>query len=176
MATIAIEVRALGERALARGALLDDESSDGLSYYLAASALAFAGDFQTAEAALTAAIHDAQSRGSVLGFATASHVRAMTILMRGRLDGAATDARHALAVERHGLQLGFGGARMVLASVMIEQADLERASRHLDAAEAAYGEHDPFRLRFSRSEAAWRSTPGTPRRHSRSSLRVERSR
>ena len=140
------QVRALGERALARGALLDDESSDGLSYYLAASALAFAGDFQTAEAALTAAIHDAQSRGSVLGFATASHVRAMTILMRGRLDGAATDARHALAVERHGLQLGFGGARMVLASVMIEQADLERASRHLDAAEAAYGEHDPFRL------------------------------
>jgi DNA-binding CsgD family transcriptional regulator len=140
------EVRALGERALARGALLDDESADGLSYYLATGALAFAGDFQTAEAALTAAIHDAQSRGSVLGFATASHVRAMTILMRGRLDGAATDARHALAVERNGWRLGFGGARMVLATVMVEQADLERARRHLDAADAADGGDDPFRM------------------------------
>ena len=140
------EVRALGERALARGALLDDESADGLSYYLATGALAYAGDFQTAEAALTAAIHDAQSRGSVLGFATASHVRAMTILMRGRLDGAATDARHALAVERNGWRLGFGGARMVLATVMIEQEDLERAKRHLDAADAADGGDDPFRM------------------------------
>ena len=76
----AAEVRDLAERALARGALLDDEKSDGLSYYLAAGALAFAGDLQTAEAALTAAVQEAQSRGSVLGFATASHARAMTIL------------------------------------------------------------------------------------------------
>ena len=140
------EVRALGERALARGALLDDEGAEGLSYYLAASALAFAGDLQMAEAALTAAIHEAQSRGSVLGFATASHVRAMTILMRGRLDGAATDARHALAVERHGWRLGLGGARMVLASVMIEQGELDRARRQLDAADAASSGDDPFRM------------------------------
>lgn len=77
------EVRELAVRALANGALLDDETADGMPYYLAAAALAVAEDLQTAEAALTAAVEDAQTRGSVLGFATASAVRAMTILLRG---------------------------------------------------------------------------------------------
>ena len=140
------EVRAVAEQALARGALLDDETADGLSYYLAAGALAFAEDLQTAEAALTAAVQDAQSRGSVLGFATASHARAMTIMLRGRLLDAAGDARYALAVERHGWRLGTGGARVVLASVEIERGDLEAARRHLEAAEAVAGDGDPFRL------------------------------
>jgi DNA-binding CsgD family transcriptional regulator len=142
----AAEVRDLAERALARGALLDDEKSDGLSYYLAAGALVFAGDLQTAEAALTAAIQEAQSRGSVLGFATASHGRAMTILKRGRLKDAALDARHALAVERDGWRLGLGGARVVLAHTLIERGDLEGAERNLIAADAATSEDDPFRL------------------------------
>ena len=142
------DVRAVAEQALARGALLDDETADGLSYYLAAGALAFSEDLQTAEAALTAAVEDAQSRGSVLGFATASHVRAMTILMRGRLLDAAGDARYALAVERHGWSLGTGGARVVLASVEMERGDLEAAQRHLQGAEAAAGKGDPFRLSF----------------------------
>ena len=139
------EVRDLAERALARGALLDDEKSDGLSYYLAAGALAFAGDLQMAEAALTAAVQEAQSRGSVLGFATASHTRAMAILKRGRLRDAALDARHALAVERDGWRLGLGGARVVLAHTLIERGDLDAAKGHLDKAEAAPSEGDPFR-------------------------------
>jgi ATP/maltotriose-dependent transcriptional regulator MalT len=140
------DVRELAEQALARGALLDDETADGLAYYLAAGAIAFAEDLQTAEVALTAAVQDAQSRGSVLGFATASHVRAMTILMRGRLLDAAGDARYALAVERHGWRLGMGGARVVLASVEIERGDLEAARHHLETADAAAGDGDPFRL------------------------------
>jgi ATP/maltotriose-dependent transcriptional regulator MalT len=140
------EVRDLAERALARGALLDDEKSDGLSYYLAAGALAFAGDLQMAEAALTAAVQEAQTRGSVLGFATASHGRAMAILKRGRLLDAALDARHALAVERDGWRLGLGGARVVLAHTLIERGDLDAAKRHLDTAEATTTETDPFRL------------------------------
>ena len=143
----AADVRAVAEQALARGALLDDETADGLSYYLAVGALTFSEDLQTAEAALTTAVEDAQSRGSVLGFATASHVRAMTILMRGRLLDAANDARYALAVERHGWSLGMGGARVVLANVEIERGDLEAAQRHLQGAEAA-GAGDPFRLSF----------------------------
>jgi DNA-binding NarL/FixJ family response regulator len=138
--------RALAERALARGALLDEETSDGLTYHLAAVALTFAEDLQMAEAALTAAVQDAQSRGSVLGFATASHARAMTILMRGRLPDAAGDARLALAVERHGWRVGLGGARVVLATVEIERGNLAKANRHLELAEAAMGESDAFRL------------------------------
>ena len=140
------EVRELAERALDRGALLEDETADGLNYYLASGALAFADELSSAEASLTAAVQEAESRGSVLGFATASHVRAATILMRGRLNDAVTDATHALAVENHGWRLGLGGARVVLAQVLIEKGDLDGAAVHLDAAEADQGPADPFAL------------------------------
>jgi DNA-binding CsgD family transcriptional regulator len=136
------EVRELAERALGWGALLDEETSEGWTYYLAALALVFAGDLQMAEAALTAAVHDAQSRGSVLGFATASHLRALAILRRGRLPDAALDARCALATERDGWRTGAGTARAVLARVAIERGDHETAARHLDAAEVAIGAGD----------------------------------
>ena len=103
------EVRDLAERALARGALLEDETADG-PVYLPAFALSIAEDLQTAEAALTAAVEDARTRGSVLGFANASHMRSIAILLRGRIPDAAADARQALAVERHGWRLSLTGA------------------------------------------------------------------
>ena len=133
----ATEVCALAERALGRGALLEDETSAGISYYLATFALAFAEALQTAEAALMAAIEDAQSRGSVLGFAIASRLRARAILMRGRLRDAELDARHAMAVERGDLYPGRGAARTILSTVMLEQGDLERARNFLDQADRA---------------------------------------
>ena len=77
----------------------------------------------------------------------------MTFSVRGRLDGAATDARHALAVERDGWRL-IQANRMVLTTVMIEQEDLDGAKRHLDAADAADGGDDPFRSRCCPFEAA----------------------
>jgi DNA-binding CsgD family transcriptional regulator len=140
------EVRDKAARALARGALLDEETADGLTYYLAAGALAVAEDLQTAEAALTAAIVDAETRGSVLGFATASDVRAGTVLLRGRIMDAAGDARNALAMERDDRRLGLGGARIVLANCLVEAGDFAGAERHLDAADAAMGEAHPFRV------------------------------
>jgi DNA-binding CsgD family transcriptional regulator len=142
----ATEVRALAERALGRGALLEAETSAGLAYYCAAAALAFAEDLQTAEVALTAAIEDAQSRGSVLGFAIASRLRARTILMRGRLTDAAADARHALAVEHRDWLMGRGGARAILSAVMLEQGDLARARQYLDEAVGVAGPADPLRI------------------------------
>ncbi|HEU0025249.1 MAG TPA: AAA family ATPase, partial [Thermoleophilaceae bacterium] len=62
-------VRTLAGRALARGALLDDEGAEGIVYYLATAALTVAEDLQMAEAALAAAVDDARSRGSALGLA-----------------------------------------------------------------------------------------------------------
>ena len=134
-------MRELAERALARGALLEDETADGPVYYLPAFALSIAEDLQTAEAALTAAVEDARTRGSVLGFANASHMRSVAILLRGRIPDAAADARQALAVERHGWRLSLGGARVVLANCLIERGDFRAARRHLAAAEAGPGEH-----------------------------------
>jgi DNA-binding CsgD family transcriptional regulator len=139
------EVRALAERALARGALLEDETADGPVYYLPAFALSIAEDLQTAEAALTAAVEDARTRGSVLGFANASHMRSIAILLRGRIPDAAADARQALAVERHGWRLSLSGARIVLANCLIERGDLRAARRHLSAAERGPGTQAPTR-------------------------------
>jgi DNA-binding CsgD family transcriptional regulator len=144
--TPAAEVRELATRSLAGGALLDDETSDGLAYYLATTALTFAGDLHMAEAALTAAVEEAGSRGSILGFATAAHLRARTIRRRGRLGDAALDARRAVAVERDGWRFGLGGARVVLADLLIERGALGRAERQLDLADAARVETDPFQF------------------------------
>jgi tetratricopeptide (TPR) repeat protein len=87
------EVGELAARALSRGRLLEDETADGPVYYLPAFALSIAEDLQTAEAALTAAVEDAPTRGSALGFANAVYMRSVAILLRGRVPEAARDAR-----------------------------------------------------------------------------------
>lgn len=130
-------VHDLAVRALARGALLEDETADGISYYLASGTLVLAEALTTAEAALTAAVQDAQSRGSVLGFATASYFRSMAILRRGRMDDAAADARQAIAAERHGWRLAIPAARAGVAETLMETGELEAARKQLSLAELA---------------------------------------
>jgi DNA-binding CsgD family transcriptional regulator len=137
-------VREMALCALADGALLADESSDGLSYYMAVLALAHSDEIQLAEDALASAIDEAMARGSVLGFATASLVRATTLYLAGALPEAATAARHAVSARREGWRMGLGGAHVTLANVCLEQSDLAGAARHLVVAEAAMGEPDPF--------------------------------
>jgi DNA-binding CsgD family transcriptional regulator len=127
-------VHDLAARALGRGALLQDETADGIAYYLASLGLLLAEDLQGAEIALTAAVEDARSRGSVLGFATASFVRSAAILRRGRLADAAADARNALAAERQGWWLAVPAARAVLAECLLEAGDPAGAERELIAA------------------------------------------
>jgi tetratricopeptide (TPR) repeat protein len=128
------EVHELAARALGRGALLEDETADGIAYYLAALALVLSEDLQGAEIALTAAVEDARSRGSVLGFATASFVRSTAIIRRGRLGEAAADARRAIAAEPQGWRLAVPAARAVLADCLLEMGDLDAAERELLAA------------------------------------------
>jgi DNA-binding CsgD family transcriptional regulator len=124
-------VRSLARRALGSGALLDDETSDGLAYYRAIAALVMVEDLQTAELALAAAIEDARARGSVFGFANACYLRAWTVLRRGRVDDAAADAQNALAAGRHGWRSALPGAHGVLADAFIERADLAHAAREI---------------------------------------------
>jgi DNA-binding CsgD family transcriptional regulator len=137
------EVCELAERALGWGGLLEDETADGPVYYLPAFALSIGEHLQTAEAALTAAVEDARSRGSVLGFANASNMRSIAILLRGRIADAAADARQALAAERHGWRLSLGGARVVLANCLLERGDHTSARRHVIAAEKLPHAHVP---------------------------------
>ena len=127
-------MRELATRALARGALLDDEGAEGIVYYLATAALTVAEDLQMAEAALAAAVDDARSRGSALGLATASHFQSFAIMRRGRVTAAAAAARAALAGERHGWRLALPSAHVVLAAALAETGDLDGADAQVELA------------------------------------------
>jgi DNA-binding CsgD family transcriptional regulator len=131
LGTSAAEVRALAERALGGGALLEDETCDGVAFYLAVHALVVAEDLQTAELAATTAVDDAQRRGSVLGFATACHYRSLAELKRGRIADAGADSVNTLAARRYGWQLSLGSAVSVRAECHIEEGHLDAAAREL---------------------------------------------
>ena len=124
----------LASGALARGALLDDDTADGIAYYLAAAALTISEHLQMAEAALAAAVDDARSRRSALGLATASHFSAYAIMRRGRVAAAAAAARDALAGQRYGWGLAVGSARALLAECLIEGGDLQGAEQQIELA------------------------------------------
>jgi DNA-binding CsgD family transcriptional regulator len=129
--TSAAEVHQLATRALGGGALLQDETSDGIGLYLAVFALTVAEDLQTAELAAATAVDDAQRRGSVLGFATACHFRSLAVLRRGRIADAAADSVNALAARAYGWRHSLGSAVAVQAECMIERGDLDDAAREL---------------------------------------------
>jgi DNA-binding CsgD family transcriptional regulator len=156
------EAHALAVQALDRGALLDEDTSEGIAYHIATAALIMAEDLQTAEAAATAAIEDARARGSVLGFATASLIRSLAIGRRGRVADAAGDARLALAAERHGWRIGSTGARAVLAASLVDAGDLEAAERHIAAAERGRDDHDPGWTALLASRGALALASGNP--------------
>ena len=131
--TSAAEVRELATRSLAGGRLLEDETCDGIGFYLAVFALVVAEDLSTAELAATTAIDDARSRGSVLGFATASHFRSLAVLGRGRIADAEADAISALSARRYGWDLAADSALSVRAECHVEAGNLEKAARVIQA-------------------------------------------
>jgi ATP/maltotriose-dependent transcriptional regulator MalT len=137
--TTAAEVRALATRALAGGALLEDETSDGMGFYLAVFALVVAEDLQTAELAAATAVDDAQRRGSVLGFATACHVRSLAVLRRGRIPDAEADTVNALEARKYGWQFSLASAVAAQAECLVERGDLEAAGRELHNLATQYG-------------------------------------
>ena len=147
--TSAAEVRELATRALAGGRLLEDESSDGIGFYLTILALVTAEDLQTAELAATTAVGDAQRRGSVLGFATASYFRALAEIRHGRIPDAAADVISALEAQRYGWRVALGSALSVRAECHIEEGNLEQASRVLRTQREEQEETDPGWYRFA---------------------------
>ena len=139
----AAEVHDLAMRALAGGALLDDETADGIGYYLAVWALTLAEDIQAAELALTAAVEDARRRGSVLGFATACNFRAMAVLRRGRVDDAAADAGNTLSARRYGWALSLASTVATIVECHLLRGDVDAAARDVAASKADIGRVDP---------------------------------
>jgi DNA-binding CsgD family transcriptional regulator len=137
--TSAAEVHGLATRALAGGALLRDESSDGIGFYLAVFALVVAEDLQTAELAAATAVDDAQRRGSVLGFATACHFRSLAVLRRGRIPDAEADTVNTLEARKYGWRLSLASAVAAQAECLVERGELEAAGRELGSLVSEHG-------------------------------------
>src|SRR5204863_3661405 len=112
-----------GRKALADGALLATETADESAPHLAATALAWAGDLDTATESSTAAIADARSRGSVFAHATACQVRALAGFMAGRVGDAMADAQSALDALPRGDEPVAPLARALLARVLLERGE-----------------------------------------------------
>jgi DNA-binding CsgD family transcriptional regulator len=148
--TSAAEVHQLATRALGGGALLDHETSDGIGFYLAVFALVVAEDLQTAELAATTAVDDARRRGSVLGFATACHVRSLAEMRRGRITDAAADTVNTLNARAYGWRLSLGSAVGVEAECLIARGELDAAARVLQELmdENGASSQDPGAYRF----------------------------
>jgi DNA-binding CsgD family transcriptional regulator len=86
----------LARRALAGGVLLRERSTETVEYILAVAALMYADQFALADAFSAEALADARSRGSLIGFSTASTLRSRLNFRLGLLGDAQADARSAL--------------------------------------------------------------------------------
>jgi DNA-binding CsgD family transcriptional regulator len=93
-------VLALLDPALADGRFLVDEPIESAHSPVAAFTLMAADDYEGAESLLAEAIADAQRRGSSVGYSQASGYRALSLLRRGAVIEAETDARAGLEAAR----------------------------------------------------------------------------
>lgn len=115
------ELRALALRAWSDGALLREETSDGLAWPLVTGTLLVADELELEVEICDAVLADARGRGSPMGFATASYCRAWPLLYRGQVVDAAADAQAALDARRDGWRAYLGCATAIFAAAMLEQ-------------------------------------------------------
>jgi DNA-binding CsgD family transcriptional regulator len=125
----------LARLALGEGELIRLETSDGLAWLVAAGVLGWSDDLSGWDATVALALADAQRRGSVIGFATASYAYSFSRYYQGRLLDAIADAEQAIAAERDGWRMFLPAARAQLAWAMVERGELDAASSALDRAE-----------------------------------------
>ncbi len=119
--------RDLARRALGDGALVPQETAEGMHWTLANAVLVWADDLGSSIAACDAALADARTRGSVMGFANASACRAAPLFWSGRVADAAADATQALAHRADGWGMWVPLAVGVLTWALVEGGDLAAA-------------------------------------------------
>jgi len=136
----------LARAALDDGRLLADETSDGISIYVAAGALLIADSLGEEIALLDAALADARTRGSMTAFANASFCRGWPLLHLGRVDDAAADFELALGTMRLGWETYVPVARAGLASALLERSGPAEAlaALQLDDTRAGWGDTSMF--------------------------------
>lgn len=126
------EVRDLADRAWDGGRLLAEQTSEGAAPYHVTGGLFWVDELERQRGMLDAALADAQARGSVHGFATASYCCCWPNLLRGAVAAAAADAEQALAAAEAGWALFAPAARAGLAIARLERDEPEAAWAALD--------------------------------------------
>lgn len=126
----------LATRALGDGALLAEQTSQGLSANFATLALLHGGLLAEAHEAADAVVRDARERGALLAYSEASLIRALVLYTRGRITDAAADAQAAVDGMRHGWHALAPTALGTLVHCMIERGELKEAADLIERAEA----------------------------------------
>lgn len=136
------QARELALRALGDGALLAEETSEGIGFHVATSVLTWADSYDEALHALDAAVAEARGRGSVVGLAGASYLRGLVHFRQGRMQEALADVSPALELRERGWPDFADPALAVaaLARVGLGQLDEARALEPALRAAAARGQ------------------------------------
>jgi DNA-binding CsgD family transcriptional regulator len=127
---IELVVRAWGD-----GALLEAETSDGMSWNLLTGALTFSLELEFSALICDAVLEDARKRGSPMAFATASYCRSYPRLLQCRIGESLADVQAALGARRDGWEMFVPSASAVLAHGHIERGELDHAQAALAIAE-----------------------------------------
>jgi DNA-binding CsgD family transcriptional regulator len=135
-------VLALADRALADGALLDDEGARETSVFGVVLTLFVGEELARADALLSDLVTGARESGNVMALASASYSRAWARLIAGRVTEAVDDAQQAVDAGAHGWRMFLPGAYAALTHALLDQGDVEEAERQLLEAEALSGEDD----------------------------------
>ena len=143
----ATEVRTLAARAL-DGGLIAEQTGDSGLVMDAGFAIVTAGDLERADRWWDEALADVRRRGSVIGFARTSCLRAMLRLAQGRLLDAESEARNAIEVA---WEPGYRVARMAhapLIEALVAQDELGAADAALTTATLDGDLTDSYMINF----------------------------
>ena len=126
-----LSVTSLAELAWGEGALLDDDSADGLSWPLLTGALLFVDELERDLEICDKALATAQRLDSPAAYASASYCRAWPLYEQGRILDAAADAQAALDARPAGSRAYVRTAYGALACCHIQRAELAHAETAL---------------------------------------------
>jgi DNA-binding CsgD family transcriptional regulator len=129
---------AFAHLAFAQGRLIEEETSDAMTWISALVTLMYADDLDAYEAGIEIVLDDAQRRGSRLAFATASYSRAVARYFRGRLTDAIADLQLSLQAAGDGFYF------LPLAHARLAWCELDRDVPEAAAAALAPIENDPY--------------------------------
>jgi DNA-binding CsgD family transcriptional regulator len=122
----------MAAEALEDGTLLASEGSDSPNFMLALAVLLYADRYDLYDRHVEAAIESSRERGSALGFAFASCLRAYVNVRRGQLSDASDDATRALeAMTDVGWKVVLLLAAYYLADAKLEMGDVDGAEAAL---------------------------------------------